>query len=300
MAMDPSGIRILADVARAGGFAPVARTRGVAPSTLTRAVAALERQVGARLLQRTTRRVALAAAGADFLDRALPALDALDAAREAAAGDAEPSGALRVGASTAYGQAVIAPALPAFRARHPGVTVELVLSDARADLIAERLDLAVRHGAMADSGLIARRLAAVRYVVVGSPSYLAASAPVAAPEDLSAHDLLGFDLPAFRAGWTFEGAEETITVPVSPVIAATGALTLRACALSGAGLALLPNWAVAEDVARGTLVRVLPGWTVRGAEADPRAALWLVMPSRAFVPARARAFAEHLTSLQSA
>lgn len=293
--MELSGIDAFAAVARAGGFAPAARARGVAPSTLTRAVAALEREVGARLLQRTTRRVALTAAGEAFLARALPALDELAAAREAARGGAV-SGTLRVGASTAYGQAVIAPGLTAFRATHPDVAVELVLSDERTDIVAARLDLAVRHGPMADSALVARRLADVAYAVVGSPGYVEAR-PVRHPRDLADRDLLVFDLPAFRAGWTFARDGEAVTVPAEPAVAATGALALRACALAGAGLAMLPDWAITEDLASGRLAPVLEGWTCRGADAPDDAGLWLVTPSRAFVPAKVSAFGDHLARI---
>ena len=288
--MELSQLDVLAAVARHGGFAPAARERGVATSSVTRAVAALEASLGVRLLHRTTRRVALTETGERFLARVAPALEELAAARLAAseAGGA-PTGTLRLAASVSYGQLVIAPRLAAFKAIAPGVTVDLILSDERVDLVAERIDLAVRHGRLADSGLVARRLRGVTYRLVASPAYLAEAGTLEAPDDLANHRAVSFDFAPFRDGWRLtRGDAEAVVLP-PPAVLSSNALALRTCALDGMGVALLADWLVGDDLSAGRLALVLPGWTAVAVGADPDPALWLVMPSRAFVPGKVRA-----------
>ena len=284
-------------VAHLGSFAAAARARGVATSSVTRAVAGLEASLGVRLFQRTTRRVKLTEAGERFLRRVGPLLEELEAARAGAQDTARgPSGILRLAASVTYGQSVIAPRLHAFREACPGVVVDLVLSDERVDLVGERIDLAVRHGHLPDSDLVAKRLASVSYKLVASPAYLAASGVPDAPEALDGHRALGFDFTPFREGWRLERGGRAFHTAPPPALLSSNAAALRACALDGMGIALLADWLIGRDLARGRLREVLAGWTAGPARAEPDPALWLVMPSRAFVPAKVRAMAAFLTA----
>ena len=288
--MELSQIDAFVAVARLGTFAAAARERDVATSSVTRAVAGLEASLGVRLLHRTTRQVSLTEAGEQFLRRAAPVLEELEAARsDASDAGRGPAGLLRLAASVSYGQLVIAPRLRAFRERHPDVVVDLVLSDDRLDLVAERIDLAVRHGHLPDSQLIAKRLSAVTYRLVASPAYLRAAGVPADPSALADHRAVGFDFAPFRDGWRLSRAEEEATAAPRPAVLSSNALALRACALDGMGIAMLADWMIDADLSSGRLTQVLPAWTASPVGADTDPALWLVTPSRAFVPAKVRA-----------
>ena len=207
------------------------------------------------------------------------------------------AGALRVAASVSFGQKVIAPALAQFHDQYPKLSVELILSDGVSDLIAERIDVAVRHGALDDSALIAQRLADVRYLLVASPAYLESAPPLASPRDLADHACLTYPYPAFRSRWRFEcnGAAEEIEI--KPAASISNAAALASCVKSGMGVALLADWMVDSDIAEGALVSVLTEWTASGAEPGGSSGLWIVTPSRQFTPAKTKAFADFMRTL---
>ena len=294
--MELSQINAFLAVARCGGFAAAAREQGVAPSSMTRAVAALEASLGVRLLQRTTRQVTLTEAGARYRDRVAPIAEELAAARADASDAARgPAGLLRLAASVSYGQVVIVPLLPAFAEAHPDIVVDLVLSDDRLDLVSERIDLAVRHGHLPDSQLVARRLATAAYRLVASPAYLASRGAPKTPDALAGHRALGFDFAPFKDGWRLVRGRRTAEVSLPAAFLSSNAMALRQAALGGMGVALLADWLIGEDLAAGRLAEVLPGWTAGAVGAEAAPALWLVTPTRAFVPAKVRAFEAHLT-----
>ena len=293
--MELSHLQAFIAVARAGGFAAAAQAQGLAPSSVTRAVAKLEARLDARLFQRTNRRVALTDAGAALLARLEPALEEIEAALdEASAGEKAPAGLLRITASTAYGQLVIAPRLGAFRTQFPDIDIELLLSDATADLISERIDIAFRHGALADSGFIAQRFQNVEYQLVASPGFLASAPRIRTPDDISRCPCLSFTYPAFADGWRFMRDGEIIDVAITPALKVTNALTLADCARRDMGLAILPDWALSEDLGTGRLKRVLPSWRIGGLRDENAAAISIVTPSRAFTPAKTRAFIDFM------
>lgn len=292
--VDVQQLKTFVEVARQGSFAAAARRLGVDPSAVTRAVAALEGALGARLLQRTTRRVALTDAGAGYLQRVAPLLEELDlAADEAAASTGQLRGTVRITASVAFGQAALVPLLPALHARHPGIEVELVLTDAVLDLVAQRIDLALRLGAAADSSLVGLRLRPVRHRVVASPEHLRRSGQPRTPADLARCGCLRFALPGYRTQWLFRdpaGAVEA--VPVQGWLVASTALALHRAALDGLGPALLADWLVGPDLEAGRLVDLFPGHEVTATDFD--GAVWLLYASRAQVPRRVRAVVELL------
>ncbi len=285
--MDLESLRLFVEVAHRGSFAAVARDRDVDPSSVSRSVALLEEQLGLRLFQRTTRRMSLTESGERYLKRVEPLIDEFGRAREEAVADSrDPGGTLRLTASVAFGNARLTPLLPTFRSRFPDLTLELILNDANLDLVAERIDLAVRLGPSITSDVIAARLFETRYRVVASPSYLATAAPLVVPHDLQKHGCLLMMLPAFRERWLFRDAAGTIETRVGGKILSSNPLTLRDAALAGLGPTLLPNWLIDEAIARGQLVDLFPAYHVAATTFDTAA--WLLYPSRSFLPHKVR------------
>lgn len=292
--MDLNSLKLTLEVARAGGFAPVARAEGVDPSTVSRAVAQVEASLGVRLFERSTRRLALTEAGARYLQGLEPALEELAHAAEAARGDVErPSGALRLTASVAFWQRRIGPLLPRFRAAHPDLRVEALISDANVDLIAERIDLAIRLAPEPSGEGVATKLIDTRYRVCASPDYLVAAPPWARPEDIAAHDGLHFAHTPYRTRWRFRDAAGAVTeAPVRSACVLSSALALRDAALAGLGPALLADWLIEEDLAAGRLVDLFPAHDVTATSFETAA--WAIYPSRAFLPAKTRAALDFL------
>jgi DNA-binding transcriptional LysR family regulator len=296
-------LKTFLEVVEQGSFAAAARRLDKAPSGVTRAVAALEAALGTRLLQRTTRRVALTEAGAAYLERVRPLLVELERAGQALADSGtQLRGNVRLTASVAYGQTMVVPLLPALHALHPALEVELLLSDAVVDLLAERVDVALRLGPPTDSSLVGSRLAAVRPRVVASPAYLKRHGRPRQPQDLAACDCLRFALPGYRTRWSFRRAGEATVqeVPVRGWLVMTTALALHRAALDGLGPALLSDWLVDADIGAGRLVDLFPEHEATATHFD--SAVWLLYASRDHVPRRVRAvvdfFKQHLGAAQ--
>jgi len=294
--MELEHIRLFMQVARAGSFTTAARERGISSSSVSRAVQALEDALGTRLLHRTTRAIALTQAGELFLSLAVPALEELERAAEEVRGlEAAPSGHLRMTASVSFGNAVVAPLLPGFRERHPGITVELLLSDALVDVVGQGIDLAIRHGSLAESSLVATKLLEVEYVVVASSRYLEEHGTPADPAELSSHELLNYSLPGFRQGWRLTKGNVEQQVAVAGGVVSSNAETLRQCALNSMGIALLADWLVRGDLETARLRRIFPDWSAHGAGMRELSKISLVRPSKAFTPAKVTAFVEFLS-----
>ncbi|MEO0319981.1 MAG: LysR family transcriptional regulator, partial [Pseudomonadota bacterium] len=291
-------LRAFVAVSQSGGFAPAADALDVAPSSVTRAIANLEAFLGVRLFQRTTRSVSLTEAGERFFSQIAPALDELDAAADGVIkGGENLSGNLKVSASVSFGQIVIAPNVSRFVDEYPNLKIDLHLSDQQTDLISNRIDVAIRHGELENSSLIAQRLAPVRYHLVASPHYLRKAAAITHPKDLKNHSCLTYPCPAFRSRWRFKSGRKHCEVDVSPTLRVTNAAALAGCVKSGMGVALLADWMVDGDLSNGSLVNILPEWTASGIGSDVNSSLWIVTPSRAFVPAKTKAFSEFLRSI---
>ena len=293
--MDLETIGLLLDVHRLGSFAEVARGRNLDPSRISRAVAALEQDLGIRLFQRTTRRVTTTEAGEIYLRRLALIAEDLERARDDARSVSEgPVGLLRLTTTVAFGDEVIVPALPAFRRAHPRVDIDLVLSDANLDLVRDRIDLAVRHGPGVSGDLVVSKLRDSVYRVCAAPAYLATHGRPRHPRDLAGHDCLRFNLPGFRDRWIFAGGDldGPIEVPVSGGVIASGGTALHALALAGLGPVLLPDWLVDDDVAAGRLVDLFPEH--RATATSFETAVWLLYPSRSFLPRKVRAMIDFL------
>lgn len=293
--MDLTALSIFVQVARRGTFAVVARDRGTDASSISRTISSLEATLGVRLFQRTTRRLALTEAGATYFERVAPLLEGLDAANaEVADLGEQPRGNLRVTAPLVIGQRLIVPMLPDLLERHPDLSVDLVLSDSIQDIVAERIDLAVRIGELPDSRLVAHRLIDMAYRVYASPAYLARHGHPASPDELASRDCLRFSMPAFRNQWQFRRAGDPVAhaVSVSGRVVTSSGLAIEECALQGLGIALLPPWLVHDNARAGRLVEVFPGWEVSAT--GFATAAWLVYPTRSYVPVKLRAFVDCL------
>lgn len=292
--MNLHALDVFLAVSRLGSFAAVAKERGVDPSSISRAVADLETELGVRLFQRTTRRMSLTEAGHLYLARVEPLVEELERARETAlAASGAPRGLLRLTASVTYGQTRIVPLLPSFRARYPEIALDCVFTDANVDLVADRIDLAVRLAPEVEGDLVATKLVDTRYRVVASPAYLAAAPPLVVPRDLSAHRCLLFSLRAYRTRWLFRDATGAVEeVPIAGDITLSPAGSLASAAITGLGPALLPDWLVDGAIARGDLVDVFPAHAATATTFETAA--WLVYPSRSYLPAKTRAMIDFL------
>jgi DNA-binding transcriptional LysR family regulator len=227
---------------------------------LSRRIAQLEAHLGTRLMQRSTRKLSLTGAGQDFHDRCATAVDGLvDAGQALVSTHESPSGLVRVAAPADFFDFFLMDWLAEFLDAHPLVRVEFVLSDARSDLIAERIDVAIRGGILEDSSLFARKaLEAGLDVLVASPAYIAARGAPLSLQDLLDHDCLVFAHPSGRATWRLSGLDgEDAEIQVAGRLSGNTAQVLRKAALAGLGIALLPASMTSRELRAGVLVPVL-------------------------------------------
>ena len=278
-----TGMQVFARVAALGSFSAAARALGLSQTGVTKHVAALEARLGTRLLHRTTRRLTLTETGRGYLEACERILaEIAEAEAMAGAEGVEAHGTLRLNVPLSFGVREIAPALAAFSAAHPALTIELGLNDRRVDLIEEGWDLAVRIGTLADSGLIARRLAASRLLVCAAPDYLDRHGTPRAPEALKDHNCLGYTL-SDSSGWRFGDR----VYPVSGTLRAPNGAALVAAASAGLGLVYQPTFLVAEALRAGSLVAL-----DLGAPCPTLPIHALMPPGRR--PAKTRAFVDFL------
>lgn len=295
--LDLNDVAIFVQVVRCGSFAEAARRLGVPPNTLSRRVQQLEAQLGTRLMQRSTRHLTLTSAGQVFLERCSGAVEGLmDAGEELLAVNQEPSGLVRVAAPADFFDFFAMEWLTEFLAAHPKVRVDFVLSDGRADLIADRIDVALRGGILEDSSLFARKvLDAGNDGLVASPAYVARQGVPATLQDLADHDCLVFSHPSGKATWRVTGPDGAqAEVQVAGRFSGNTAQALRKAALAGLGIALLPSTLTQRDLRAGLLVPVLPQYQRQGH------GVHMVYPSRRYLPLAVSAFMELVISKMGA
>lgn len=246
--------------ADAHSFTRAARQLGMSPSMVTKHVEALERRLGVRLLHRSTRRLVLTEAGANYRDRCRSLLVEVDEVEASISADRlEPRGLLRVNVPVILGVRHIAQLLPEYARRYPAVTVELGLTNRLVDLVEEGWDIAVRSGPLANSELLARPLCTSRMVVCASPEYLAARGRPRTASDLADHNCLRFT-PAGNGAdthWLFQGPDGPVVCEVGGNLLASDASVLRAAALAGQGILFQATLLVGEDLAKGRLVEIV-------------------------------------------
>jgi LysR family transcriptional regulator, regulator for bpeEF and oprC len=279
-------------VARHGGFSAAADVLRVSNATVTTLVQQLEGHLGVTLLHRTTRKVSLTTDGAAALERVERLLQDVDELQDGIRGATRSAkGRLRVDVPAAFGRHLLAPALPRFFAKHPGIALEVGSSDRPVDLIREGVDCVVRGGPVFDETLIARRLKALPIITAASPGYLRKHGTPKSPEDCRSHRAVNFFSPRSGEVFAFDFAkgEASFEVPIPHAVACNDSDTLLACAVAGLGLVQTPRSAYVDSLLRKRLlVRVLPGW-----ECGTLPVFVLYPPTR-HLSARVRAFVDWL------
>ena len=272
-------LRGFAIAARLLNFSRAAREAGCTPSVLSRRIASLEEAVGGKLFLRTTRRMTLTPRGEQLLAHC-ERLEAvmLDLATDLRPRGGEPTGRLCVHLPAAYGRLCVAPALARFMATHPQIRIEAVYDDAYADLVASRIDLALRVGRMADAQLVARRVGEMRRYLCAAPSYLASAPPLVDPAELKAHRCVAFS--GLRTGtlWQFSQGRRRRSVRVDPVLTSNDSVATREALLAGVGIGIQGDYMADELIAAGRLARVLPAWEL---SVSPIQLVWLPGADRA-------------------
>lgn len=251
-----------AHVVQAGSFAGGAERLGLAPSVASKHVAKLERTLGARLLQRSTRKLSLTEAGAAYYAHCARVVEELEQSREAVARlQAEPSGRLRISGLNSFVANIVAPLIPEFLQRHPKIDLEIVTSDHPVDLAENGFDMALRITGAPSPQLVARALAPLRFVVCASPAYFDRHGTPQHPGELTSHIVLGFPGNLIDGVWRFVHAGEEVQIPVRPRFAVNNMDALRQIAVAGSGVALLPTYLIGDDLRAGRLVAAMPGYT---------------------------------------
>ncbi len=290
--MDTNGVRLFVLAADLLNISAAGRQLGLAPAVASARLAKLERQIGADLLHRSTRKVSLSLEGMEFLPFAREILAQEDAANAALGnGRMDVSGTLRFAASSTFVQLHIAPILPEFLDRHPLLHLDLKLSDTQMDLIEGGFDLALRNYAIRDSSLRARKLADDQRILCASPDYLARHGTPTSAADLVDHQLIGFSNGPPRTLSTKAGEPSGSFPPVGskPRIICDDGASMRLAARAGAGIAMSSVWSLYQDLQEGSLVRVLPDH-----EIDDGSAIWLVYPKSNVLTAKVRVFIDYL------
>jgi len=278
-------ISVFAAVADANSFTQAARRVGVSPAQVSKVVARLENRLGARLLNRTTRDVSLTDTGRAYLERARQVLEDFEVLEGSVRDEHGPSGTLRISAPVSFGEAELTPALLDFAAAYPAVSLDVASSDRMVNLVEEGFDVAVRIGQLADSSLVARKIAAVRIVTCASPAYLQRRGRPKTPETLAEHEAILDANLTDSVVWRFGGGREA---RVRGRLRFTGAAACVAAARAGFGVARVPAFAAAADLRAGRLQALLCD-----IEPDP-VHVHVVYPHGRHLAAKVRAFVDFL------
>ena len=283
------GLTVFAKVVEAGTFSAAARHFGLSKSAVSKQVAGLEDRLGARLLNRTTRRLSLTEVGAAFYERCTRIIAEVEEA-ELAVGrlHAEPRGTLRVNAPMSFGIRHLAPALPAFMDRYPELTIDLVLNDRVVDIVDEGFDLAIRIARLPDSRLIARKLTTARIVACAAPAYWRRHKRPAHPGDLEGHNCLIYTYLVARNECEFRGPDGAFSVKVSGSLRANNGDALLAAARGGLGVYVGPTFILGEDLRAGRLEAVLEDY-----ENEPLS-IYAVYPHNRHLSTKVRVFVDFL------
>ena len=286
---DFEGLAIFAKVVEVRSFAGAAAELNISKATVSKAVSRIEARLGARLINRTSRQLALTDAGRQLVGRAANILAEGEAAEDAALAQAAvPRGLLRLAAPMSFGVLHIAPLLPEFLATYPEVSVDLHLSDAMVDLIGEAFDAAIRIAILPDSSLVARRLCGMQPYLVGAPAYLNKHGRPRNPADLAEHRCIGYSYTMTPETWRFTKNGKSATVrPSGPLRVNNGDAMLPAL-LAGTGVGILPEFILRDALTAGRLERLMHDWSL------PAAAVYWVAPPGGPRPKRVEVLADFL------
>jgi DNA-binding transcriptional LysR family regulator len=284
------GMRTFVAVMSAGSFSGAAARLDMSPQLVSKYVGQLESRLGARLLNRTTRRLSVTEVGQAYYERCRDVLAEIDE-MESAVGDAATAarGTLRINAPMTFGTMHLSRAIVEYQCRQPEVTVDLALDDRVVDIVREGYDMAIRIGQLRESSLVARKLAPVRLVVCGTADYLAEHGVPDTPQDLEDHECLRYTLSSYSDRWRFRDGAETLDVPVSGKFSASNGDAIRLAAMAGSGLALQPTFIVGDDIREGRLQRVLEDFEVESM------GLYAVYAHRKYLSGKVRTFVDFLS-----
>ena len=292
-------MELFAAAARLGSFSEAARHASLSPASVSRIIGDFEALLRVQLFNRTSRTLALTDAGATYLSRIEPLLDAVRMAEaEAASFQTRPTGRLRVHSRLMFGNRVLAPLIPAFQALHPEISVELLLAERAADLSHHdaHIDVEIRIGPAPDPALASALILPTERVLVASPAYLQGAPPVARPADLAAHRCLTYHMGADEPVWRFARNGALEEIPIRPVTATNSGEVLRMLALAGHGIVLLDDYTVQSDIEAGRLRRLLSGFAATNSTFQFGRGIHAVFRRRGYVPAKVRAFIDFLTA----
>lgn len=298
-------MQVFVRVVEAGSFSAVARDARSTQSTISKQVAALERELGAKLLARTTRSLALTEEGERYFEQARRLVaEIAEAEASLVDGRQQLKGWLRVAASVGYGRLKLMPVVQGFMAQHPGVKIDLKLSDGFIDLVERGIDVAARIGELPDSSLIARRVGQYRRELLAHRDYLRSLPkgikPPTHPGDLVDHNCIVYTGTGMRSGWRFvagPGASEPVgtekRVPVAGDLQTDSSEVVRAAVLAGMGVCYTPTWLFEPEIASGEIVKLLPDWSLPSP-------VHLVCPQERHPSAKVRAFMDYVAATMAA
>jgi len=283
-------LSVFVRAAETGSFSKVAREFGVSQPSVSRMVASLEGRLGVKLLLRTTRRITLTDAGVVFLERSRRILGELDEAADAARGVDSLHGLLRVVMSSAFATREVIPRLPPFLEQHPGLKIELLISDRTDDLVAEGADIALRLGHLADSAFGARLLASAPRLVIASPAYLAERGVPLALADLSRHHRIVGPGLLGRRGWAFGRSGAVTSVAVDGRVQVASSEGVMACVKAGLGIAAVSRWMCRAELERGEVRAILSDYALEPVDVHA------VYPAGPHPVPKVRAFSDYLAA----
>jgi len=287
-----ASIEAFVRVVESGSFVRAAERMALSTSALSQRVADLESHLGTRLLNRTTRRLSLTESGQAFFERGVALLADLEEAELlASSAAASPRGTLKLTCAHAIGVQRLAPAIARFHLKHPELRFDVVTSDRIVDLVEEGFDLAVRVGTVGSDQLVARKLGTMHLLMCAAPAYLERRGTPRSPADLAHHDLLTYAYARSPRLWTLRGPDGgTVEVKANGSLHANNGELLVAAAVAGQGIVLETDFHLADALASGRLVRVLPQY--EGGSGD----IWAVYPSRRHLSAKVRLFVDHVAA----
>lgn len=283
-------IAVFVRVVQCASFTKAADQLELSRAVVSKYISRLEERLGSRLLNRTTRRLSLTEAGAELFEASRGALERIDEAEQAVARlQSEPKGRLVVNAPMSFGILHLAPALPGFLKRYPGIQIDLRMDDRMVDFVEEGFDVGIRIAALKDSSLVARRLAPCRQVICASPAYLEAFGEPETPEDLASHNCILYRYASTANVWRFHAPNgREIRVAVTGNFRANNGIAEREAAVQGVGLLYTPTFYVGDFLREKKLRRILADYSL------PELGIHAVYPQRSYVAPKVRAFVDHL------
>ncbi len=282
-------IPVVVAVAETQGFAAAARRLGVTKSAISKRISQIERRLGAQLFHRSTRNVSLTEAGEYFYTHAVRAMEAAQEAEDSVQALQEaPKGRLKVNVPMAFGRLHVAPLMSEFLDTFPGIEMDMAMDDRVVDLFAEGFDLALRGGTLADSSLVARKIAPLHNVLVAAPAYLERQGAPLGVDDLANHNCLQYSYSRDFQEWIFQYEDTTVKFRPNGSYRVNNGEALREAILGGTGIGRLPTFAAGPDLASGRLVKVLPDCRL------PSQSLYALYPERRHLPTKVRVFVDFI------